>query len=137
MNMETIYLCGGIHGLSDKECKDWRAEVKNKLKGKYKFLDPMRRDYRGKEDLFVNEIIQKDKNDIECSNIVLVNATSPSWGTAMEVFYAHSLGKIVIVFNIGDLTSPWLRYHSICGFDTLKEAIKKLESYLEGKLKND
>lgn len=28
----TTYLCGGINGLSDAECRDWRAVAKELLK---------------------------------------------------------------------------------------------------------
>ena len=46
--MRTVYLCGGINGLTDGECNDWRTMAKEQIKG-HEFLDPMRRDYRGRE----------------------------------------------------------------------------------------
>lgn len=104
------YLCGGIDGLTDWECNHWREYAAENLTTS--IYDPMRRDYRGVEDDFVDDIVMKDLTDISSSAYVLVNATRPSWGTAMEIVYAHNLSKVVVAFtgNV-NLVSPWLRYH--------------------------
>src|SRR5579859_2601339 len=94
--MKIIYLCGGINKLSDADAKDWREAAKAALGGTYMFLDPMRRDYRGKEAESVDLIIEGDIVDIRESDILLVNASRPSWGTGMELFYASKLGKIIV-----------------------------------------
>jgi len=47
---KTTYLCGGINGLNDSQCKNWREEAKELLGTET--LDPMRNDYRGIEDKF-------------------------------------------------------------------------------------
>lgn len=116
-----IYLCGGINGLSDAECRDWREVAKEQLK--CDTLDPMRRDYRGKEDGSVYEIVRGDLVDIRDSDYILVNATRPSWGTAMEIVYAFTMRKPIIAFAGTARVSPWLRYH--CGwiFETVEEAV--------------
>jgi nucleoside 2-deoxyribosyltransferase len=108
--VKPVYLCGGINGLSDSACKDWREYAKTRLLATS--LDPMRRDYRGKEDESVNEIVKGDLDDIEESGVILVNATAPSWGTAMEIVYAFGLAKPVVAFAGDVRISPWLRYHS-------------------------
>lgn len=105
----TTYLCGGINGLSDSECRDWRNTAKSLLLTDT--LDPMRRDYRGREDEFSDEIVEYDLGDIDKSEFVLVNATKPSWGTAMEVFYANRICRVVIGFTGDSPISPWLKYH--------------------------
>lgn len=133
--MKTIYLCGGINNLTDKECKDWREYTKEQLKGQYNFLDPMRRDYRGKEKDSVKEIVEGDYVDLDTSDIVLVMANRPSWGTAMECHYAFSqrwhgnLGIFPKVYVVCDneSPSPWLVYHSDKIFKTLDEAILQLQ----------
>ena len=108
---KTVYLCGHINGCTDAECTDWREFVKAKWWGNT--LDPMRRDYRGKEDDSVNEIVELDKIDIMRSDALLVNYDKPSVGTSMEVFYAFERGKyVVVVAAEGARISPWLRYHS-------------------------
>jgi len=82
----------------------------------------MRRDYRGREDQCVDEIVQGDLDDIYASRFVLVNATKPSWGTAMEIVYAHKDNKIIVAFTGDSRVSPWLRKHCRV-FPSLEEAI--------------
>ena len=86
-------------------------------------LDPMRRDYRGKEDESVNEIVQGDLDDIRASFFVLVNATRPSWGTAMEIVYAQQFSKYIVSFVGESRVSPWLRFHSTQIVGTVEEAV--------------
>jgi nucleoside 2-deoxyribosyltransferase len=106
----VVYLCGGINGLSDADCKDWREAAKSLLT--CDTLDPMRHDYRGIEDRVWTEIVAHDLADIQNSDAVLVNATRPSWGTAMEIVYARNMEKPVVAFvQPGQPVSPWLKYH--------------------------
>lgn len=93
----VVYLCGGINGLGDAACKDWRQVAHAALAGN-RILDPMARDYRGREDECVDEIVEGDKSDIVASNIILVNASRPSWGTAMEIMFAWFLHKRIVAF---------------------------------------
>lgn len=123
--MKTVYLCGGINGLTDAQCNDWRAHAKQHLNAHT--LDPMRRDYRGREAESVNEIVYGDIDDIHASDIVLVNAMRPSWGTAMEIVYAFKCGRR-IVSVAQEPISPWLRFHSTRIFPTLAEAIECINS---------
>ena len=109
--MKAIYLCGPINGCTDDECRDWREYVKASWLGET--IDPMRRDYRGKEDESVPEIVTLDKIDIANSDVILVNFDKPSVGTSMEVFIAFTTGKlVVVVVDSGTVISPWLRHHS-------------------------
>lgn len=110
MSALKLYLCGPINGCTDEECKDWREEVKRFFPNA---IDPMVRDYRGREDECVNEIVELDKLDIQNSDVLLVNYDKPSVGTSMEVFYAWTLQTPVIVWcKAGTKISPWLRYHA-------------------------
>ena len=124
----TVYLCGGINGLGDSDCKDWRDEAFRTLSAAgVATLDPMRRDYRGKEADSVSEIIAGDLEDIEASDVMLVNAARPSWGTAMETLYAfRTLGKRVVLFNTPPNPSPWLVGHSHARFGALAEALAEI-----------
>jgi hypothetical protein len=107
----VVYLCGPINGCTDEECNDWRTAAKTALSTST--LDPMRRDYRGREDECVNEIVELDKLDITESHCLLVNHPGPSTGTDMEIFIAWQLNKpVVVVVPEGARISPWLRYHS-------------------------
>lgn len=123
----VTYLCGGINGLSDAECRDWREIAKERLLTET--LDPMRRDYRGKEDESVDEIVRGDLEDIEQSQFVLVNATRPSWGTAMEIVYAYQGQRATIVAFVGDArVSPWLRYHCDSIHKTVEKAVADINA---------
>jgi hypothetical protein len=105
-----IYLCGPINGCTDEECRDWREMVKLRLPNT---LDPMRRDYRGREAEAFREIVELDKIDVSASDALLVNFDRPSVGTSMEILYAWERGKlIVVVHKEGAVLSPWLVYHS-------------------------
>ena len=136
-----IYLCGGIKDLSDEEATEWRniaidelenrpREFKKGLKNtscvrQFKCLDPMRRNFRDDEFQSQNEIVQLDKADIIAADILLVNATKPSWGTAMEILFAFEKHKIVVVFSGGNYVdvSPWVAFHSTRVCRTMEEAI--------------
>lgn len=116
-NKFSVYLAGAINGKSDTECKDWRESVRSIFeKHDITVLDPMTRDYRGKEDENVDAIVEGDLEDIKSCDFVLVNAENPSWGTAMELVYAKQYGKISVAFLSSARVSPWLKYHthSVC-----------------------
>lgn len=107
-----VYLAGPINGCTDDEAVNWREVVKQRL-GAENCIDPMVRDYRGKEDDSVQEIVESDKEDIYNATVVLANCWQVSWGTAMEIFFAWTMKKKVItVLPPGARVSPWLRYHS-------------------------
>lgn len=83
----------------------------------------MRRDYRGHEDQNVEQIVNGDKYDIRACGVMLANCWQVSWGTAMEIHYAWSIGKQVLaVVQPGTRISPWLRYHAQI-FTSLEDAI--------------
>lgn len=128
--MKTVYLCGGINGLSDADCKDWRAEAIATLCPLFYVLDPMRRDYRGRESENVKAIVSGDLFDIQASDIVLVNAARPSWGTAMELVYAKrdfGGGKFVVAFNLPEHPSPWLVWHTDARYPELAAALEHVK----------
>lgn len=123
--MKKVYLCGPINGCTDEECRDWRELVKSKWGN---CLDPMVRDYRGREEEAYREIVELDKIDVAESDIILVNYDKPSVGTSMEILYAWNLGKrIVVVCRQDAVISPWLRYHAtqiVHSFDRALEMIR-------------
>lgn len=119
-----IYLCGPINGCTDAEAIDWREAVKQ---NRPDAIDPMKRDYRGKEAESYREIVDLDKRDVRAADVVLVNYVKPSVGTAMEVFYAWTLGKPVVLWCAPDANlSPWLRYHSTSIVHSLEAALTKI-----------
>lgn len=129
----VIYACGPINGRTDADAKTWREEVKQLWSGVV--LDPMRRDYRGRElePGIAAEIVAGDIEDIDNSNAVLVYFDKPSVGTAMEVFYAkYFLGLYVAVINASDRPlSPWLVHHSDIQTQRVDEALTAIREHLE------
>lgn len=119
-----VYLAGAINKKTDAECRDWREAAKAAL-APLEALDPLRRDYRGIEAQHVNEIVQGDTEDIVKSSAVLVNVTSPSWGTAMEIRLAWSLHKPIYAFGAPDKPSPWLVFHCKL-YWTIEDAISAI-----------
>jgi hypothetical protein len=121
---KTVYLCGGINKLSDTQAKDWREASKSLLVD-FNILDPMRRDYRGKEADNIDDIVLGDLADIGSSDIILAKVSTPSWGTAMEIRTAWIQRVPIYAFGAGDRPSPWLAYHCDL-YSTLEEAVDKL-----------
>jgi len=119
-----VYLCGPIQGCTDAEANDWRTAVKQRFS---QAVDPMRRDYRGKQLSNYREIVDLDKRDIRGSDALLVKYDKPSVGTSMEVMYAWERGIPVVVWcDPGVVLSPWLLYHSTAVVYTLDGAHVKL-----------
>lgn len=124
---KIAYLCGGINGLNDSQCRDWREYIKSSLNEQFDFLDPMRRDYRGIEIENLDNIVNGDKKDILDSDFLITYAERPSWGTAMEVIYAWENQRIVYSICSAEKPSPWLIYHSTKIFKTIEDLIDYLK----------
>lgn len=129
--MKTLYLCGGINGLSDVDAKGWREQATAALTERFAVRDPMARDYRRREAENVDAIVDGDLADIRACDVLLVNASRPSWGTAMEVYFAHSVGRYVVAFGAGPSPSPWLVRHSHFIAGDLNAAIDHARAWAE------
>lgn len=127
-----IYLCGPINGRSDDDCRNWREEAKALL-APLPTLDPMRRDFRGRElePGIDAEIVIGDKADIFASSALLVYTDQPSDGTAMEILLAfiHSI-PIHVVNKRTKPLSPWVKYHATAVYTSLTSACEALRDPL-------
>lgn len=130
--MKTVYLAGSINGQDDSECRAWRESAKAALSGHYRCLDPMRRDYRGREHDHARKIVEGDIYDINAADIVLAKCDAPSWGTAMEIRIAFDAHKSILVVADRATASPWLRYHATAMFPSLLDAIQYLNRFHNG-----
>jgi nucleoside 2-deoxyribosyltransferase len=122
--MAAVYLAGPINQCSDLEAKAWRLEATALLhRCELSVLDPMVRDYRGMEAKSARVIVETDTADIRRSSAVLAKVDRPTWGTAMEIFLAASIGLPVVTFGNCDEPSPWVIHHSRAHCRTLSEAV--------------
>jgi nucleoside 2-deoxyribosyltransferase len=103
----------------------WRAKATSVLQGNV--IDPMRRDHRGREAVNVKGLVDADLDDIATCDAVLVNATRPSWGTAMEIVYARQSGKFIVAFFGDGDVSPWLLYHCDVLVKSLSRALFEIQ----------
>lgn len=63
-------------------------------------------DFRDKKELS-HEIVKHDLEYVNKSDIIIVVANSPSYGTAMEMLIAKEGGKKVIVLAKDPIPTPW------------------------------
>jgi nucleoside 2-deoxyribosyltransferase len=89
-------------------------------------VDPMRRDFRGRTKGKETEIVEGDLADIESCDAVLAAFTAPDEGTAMEAWFAHSLGKPVVAYTGGTPPHPWTVYVADAVCDDLERAVQAL-----------
>lgn len=130
-NQLAIYLGGPINGCTDEQAKGWRSQMVAGLDG-VTFFDPMERDYRGIELQNVQELVERDKQLIEQCDYVVANVWKPSTGTAMEIMYAHYIGRpVILIVEDGSQISPWLVYHSSYRVSSVDEAIALLKDRIE------
>ncbi len=107
----VIYLCGPIMDCEPAESATWRERAQELFSRRFTLLDPMRRNFKDREVDSANEIVSFDLQDIADADIVLVNYSKASIGTAMEVFHAsYNLGKFVIAFSPFEFQhcNPWM-----------------------------
>ena len=107
---KTVYLAGGISGLSYQQATEWREIATAVLEaGGYRVLDPMRgkldlidekeihHDYQ-EEHLTPEAIFNQDLKDIEASDIIFARMdTAKSIGTPWEVGYAFAREKEIVL----------------------------------------
>ena len=108
---KKVYLSGPIMDEHLGAARAWRDEAKKRLAKDFALLDPMRRNFKDREVDSANEIVEFDLQDVRDADILLVNYSKPSIGTAMEVFYAsQNLGKFVVAFSPFSFkdSSPWM-----------------------------
>ena len=119
-----IYLAGSIHGLTLTEANDWRERAKETL-SPLRVINPLDFEFDGRTHPPA-EIIKTDLEAIDDATEVLVDLRAASWGTAMEIMYAHGLGTPVIGWGSDGNISPWVRHHVGRIYFTLHDAVREM-----------
>jgi len=130
--MKKIYLCGPIMDEHEGDAREWRIAAEQELNSDFIVLNPMRRNFKDREVDSANEIVEFDLQDIRDADIILVNYSKSSIGTAMEVFYAsNDLGKFVVGFSPFDFKdcSPWMVRFCTKILPTLEKATAYLKEH--------
>lgn len=129
--MLRCYLSGSMAKTTKSEMTDWRNHIKTTWP-QFRYHDPVRRLWDEDEPEYDKLLVELDKFDISSSDILLAYVFKYSAGTMMEIMYAHSLGKMVLVVNkLGHPISPWVRYHSTKVFADIKDAMDFVERQLD------
>jgi len=86
-------------------------------------------DFRDKKDLS-QKIVDHDLDFIKKADVIVVLVDEPSYGTAIEMYIAKSLGKKIILFGEKPVPTPWPIYFSdqvILTKEKLVGELRKLE----------
>jgi nucleoside 2-deoxyribosyltransferase len=116
--MSRVYLAGPPHA------DDYRRRAEELLRAAgHEPVDPMRRDFRGRTEGNETEIVEGDLADIRSCDVVLAAFTEPDEGTAMEAWFAHSIGTPVVAWTGGAWAHPWTVYVSASVHEALEDAV--------------
>lgn len=136
----VIYLSGPIMDEHKGVARAWREEAKRLLGSDFRILDPMRRKFVDRQVDSANEIVEFDLQDVRDADIILVNYSKASIGTAMEVFYAaHDIGKFVVSFSplSFEECSPWMVRFSTKILRSLEEACAYIHEHFGKAVEED
>jgi hypothetical protein len=108
------YLAGAIDLVDLEYATHWRGRAKE-LASEFTdiiIVDPL--DYDDPDGpIFAEQVVNTGKHLLAHSDVVLVDGRQPSWGTAMEVAWAHQLSIPVVVWGMTRDAAPlYLRYHT-------------------------
>jgi nucleoside 2-deoxyribosyltransferase len=119
--MRRVYLAGPPYADEYRR----RAEALLRESG-LEPIDPMRRDFRGQTVGHEAEIVEGDLAEIDSCDAVLASFAAPDEGTAMEAWYAHGRGKLVVAYTGGTPAHPWTVYVADAVCAELEEAVAAL-----------
>lgn len=125
--MSSIYLTGDViestdlSGLFDSPEPDWRSIAMSKLQRcGMKIVNPIVGAWASDDGL--ERRVRRALDLIDQCDALLANLKMPSYGTPMEIFYAHRRGKMVTVVGQSPF-SPWVLSHSQARFGDIQTAL--------------
>jgi hypothetical protein len=134
---KKAFISGPILGMENNQ--GYRKPIKEILeKSGFDVIDPWNREkilYQGDERCWWDKVptfdfIQRDLDDAERCDLMIVYLPILSAGACMEMFYAKRQGKKIIVVSEIDCLSPWIIAHSdmvVKGLDHLENELKKVQ----------
>ena len=134
---KQVFISGPILGMEKQQ--DYRETITDVCaKLGFVVIDPWKREkvvYNGTEECWWDKVptfdfVQRDLDDADRCDIMVVYLPILSAGACMEMFYAKRKGKKVIVVSEIPCLSPWIVFHSdviINGFNGLEDALKKFQ----------
>ena len=134
---KQVFIAGPILGMENNQ--DYRKTVADIcLKLGFEVIDPWNREkvlYQGTEECWWStyttyDFVQRDLDDADRCDIMVVYLPKLSAGACMEMFYAKRKGKKIIVVSEMECLSPWIVVHSdqiIKSFDELEAALNKFK----------
>jgi nucleoside 2-deoxyribosyltransferase len=132
---KKAFISGPIQGMEKEQCYR-QAITEICIRLGFEVIDPWLREkviYRKEEPCWwskvpVQDFVQRDLEDAERCDIMIVYLPRLSAGSCMELFYAKRKGKKIFVISDIDCLSPWITFHSdviVKNFVELEAAIKK------------
>ena len=133
-HVPTVYLAGPIDYQTKEEATRWRNEAKKLLKANC--LDPteglggLQWTGDGAQDA---KVVERDRRMVAEADVLLVKfkPAIPFIGTSMEIAFAHTWGKPVVMFTEGvafKQVSPFLLYHVEATFMWLEQAAEYINT---------
>ena len=135
--MKKVFIGGPIQGVeNDQGYRQVIGDMCARLG--FEAIDPWHREkvlYRKEEACWwkkvpAEEFVQRDLDDAERCDLMVVYLPKLSAGACMELFYAKKKGKKIIIVSDLECLSPWLVVHSdviVKNFAELEEELKKLQ----------
>ncbi len=135
--MKRVFISGPIIGMEKQQ--DYRKTITAIAENLgLEIIDPWKRErvlYNGTEECWwdkvpVFDFVQRDLDDADRCDIMVVYLPILSAGACMEMFYAKRKGKKIVVVSEIECLSPWIVFHS----DVIIKSFSQLESTLKGLL---
>ena len=121
----TLFLAGPMRDVPRSHSLRWRQHVTKTLSNKFHILHALRG--REEKETFPDPkgAVVRDKQDILRSDLLIVDDSfenASMIGTAMEVLFAYSHNKPVIVFGSAHKPNYWLDYHATLRVENVEKA---------------
>jgi len=133
MEKKKIFISGPILGMENNQdyYRNTITNISQKLG--FEIIDPWKREKHLYNTTPENEnekygFVQRDLDDADRCDIMIVYLPKLSAGACMEMFYAKHKNKTIIVISNMKQLSPWIKIHSdtiIKNFNQLEETLNK------------